>query len=49
MNLEQQILDLIREMRNPRNDGWMQEGIRLDLINLQRLIEGALNNVDIQN
>lgn len=47
MNLEKEVLELIKEMNDPRVDGWVSEGIRFYLLNIQRLIEGALNHGEV--
>lgn len=39
-----QIRDMIEEMGNDHNDGWVQEAYRQELKNIQRLIEEALKD-----
>lgn len=40
----EQIRVMIEEMKNDHNDGWVQEGYRLQLEYIQRFIEEALKN-----
>ena len=41
-----QIEDIIREYKNPRNDGWVAEGYRQQLVALAALIEDAIRPTD---
>lgn len=41
---EKQVRDMIEEMQNDRNDGWVQGAYRQELLNIKRLIEVALND-----
>lgn len=47
MNLEKEVLELIKDMNDPRVDGWVSEGIRLYLFNIKKLIEGALDQGNV--
>lgn len=40
---EKQVRDMIEEMQNEHNDGWVQAAYRQELSNIKRLIEVALN------
>tara|TARA_R110000868_G_scaffold164820_3_gene397751 strand:- start:839 stop:1102 length:264 start_codon:yes stop_codon:yes gene_type:complete len=41
-----QIADVIREYQNPRNDGWVQDGYRQQLVAMADMIQEALRPTD---